>query len=585
MKNRRKARELSLQILYQMDVRETPVEEALNIIFSRYRFRAEVKEFAERLIRGTSQFLLPIDFLIKKYAKNWTLERMATVDRNILRFVIYELLFLENVPPIVSINEAVEIAKRYGTSDSGKFVNGILDKIRQERGPGSFLNWTYLKNSLQKDPYLKELTRIKGKEKLWLVGGCLRNLLLGREKKDLDIVLDDPEFRIVQLFVSQVKASLVVLNSTLRRVVFPEKTVIDFILKKSQSLKADLLQRDFTINALALDLDFLDMPHLALIDPETGLEDLINKKIKLLREKSLEEDPLRMLRAFRLASQLDFEVEEKVVHLISSKSSLIKKVAGERIKDELCLFLKNPFSHRCLVNSSAGVLLEKIFGQAPNLENLKRLEILLSNEKVLSRNLKKKIDLHLETEEKMMISRRDLLKIMALIFSPVQEKLTPSSAGKRLKLSRAHIKIMQRIEQLYPKLKKIIGSQKNTQLIAEFLIEAKKELVEISLLLLAVDVSQPTSSRLVIQLLKEYFKKSSLILHPPKLIGGEELMKLLRILAGPDISYLLSKIHQAQVMEEVKTKEEAIEYAKKIAHEIGKGKEQNHMIEAPLPSK
>jgi len=577
MKNRRKARELTLQILYQMDIRGTPVEEALNVAFSRYRFRPEVKEFAERLIRGTSQLLLLIDFLIKKYAKNWSLERMATVDRNILRFTIYELLFLENVPPIVSINEAVEIAKRYGTIDSGKFVNGILDKIRLERGPGSSLNWAYLKNSLQKDTYLKELTRIKRKEKLWLVGGCLRNLLLGREKKDLDVVLDDPEFRIVHLFVSQVKASLVVLNSTLRRVVFPGKATIDFILKKSQSLNADLLQRDFTINALALDLDFLDMPCLALIDPETGLEDLINKKIRLLREKSLEEDPLRMLRVFRFASQLDFEVEEKIAHLISSKSSLIKKIAGERIRDELSLFLKNPFSHRCLVNSSAEVLLEKIFGQTPNLENLKRLEILLSNEKVLPKDLKEKIDLHLEKDEKAMISRRDLLKIMALIPPPLQEKLTLSSAGKRLKLSRSHIKIMQRVEQLYPKLKKIMGREKNTQLNAEFLIEAKKELVEISLLLLAANLNKLASSRLVIQLLKEYFKKSSLILHPPKLLGGEELMKLLRIPSGPYISYLLSRIHQAQVMEKVKTKEEAVKYAEKIAREIDKEKDQNHI--------
>jgi tRNA nucleotidyltransferase (CCA-adding enzyme) len=577
MKNRRKARELTLQILYQMDIRGTPVEEALKVAFSRYRFRPEVKEFAERLIRGTSQLFLLIDFLIKKYAKNWSLERMATVDRNILRFTIYELLFLENVPPIVSINEAVEIAKRYGTIDSGKFVNGILDKIRLERGPGSSLNWAYLKNSLQKDTYLKELTSIKGKEKLWLVGGCLRNLLLGREKKDLDVVLDDPEFRIVHLFVSQVKASLVVLNSTLRRVVLPGKATIDFILKKSQSLNADLLQRDFTINALALDLDFLDMPCLALIDPETGLEDLINKKIRLSREKSLEEDPLRMLRAFRFASQLDFEMEEKIAHLISSKSSLIKKVAGERIRDELCLFLKNPFSHRCLANSSAGVLLEKIFGQTPNLENLKRLETLLSDEKVLLKDLKEKVDLHLEKDEKAMTSRRDLLKIMALIFSPLQEKLTLSSAGKRLKLSRSHIKIMRRVEQLYPKLKKIMGGEKNAQLNAEFLIEAKKELVEISLLLLAANFNKLASSRLVIQLLKEYFKKSSLILHPPKLIGGEELMKLLRIPSGPYISYLLSRIHQAQVMEKVKTKEEAVKYAEKIAREIDKEKDQNHI--------
>jgi len=102
-------------------------------------------------------------------------------------------------------------------------------------------------------------------------------------------------------------------------------------------------------------------------------------------------------------------------------------------------------------------------------------------------------------------------------------------------------------------------------------------LVEISLLLLAANLNKLASSRPVIQLLKEYFKKSSLILHPPKLIGGEELMKLLRIPSGPYISYLLSRIHQAQVMEKVKTKEEAVKYAEKIAREIDKEKDQNHI--------
>lgn len=200
MKNRRKARELALQILYQLELKKTSVEETLKVIFSRYRFKPEVREFAEKLVWGTSHFLLPFDSLIKKYAQNWTLDRIAMVDRNILRFAIYELLFLKNIPPIVSINEAVEIAKRYGMEESGKFINGILDKIRKERGPGNLLRWDYLKNSLQKDLYLKELIKIKKGEKLWLVGGCLRNLLLGKEKKDLDLITEDPHFKTAELF-------------------------------------------------------------------------------------------------------------------------------------------------------------------------------------------------------------------------------------------------------------------------------------------------------------------------------------------------------------------------------------------------
>ena len=110
-------------------------------------------------------------------------------------------------------------------------------------------------------------------------------------------------------------------------------------------------------------------------------------------------------------------------------------------------------------------------------------------------------------------------------------------------------------------------------------MEAKKELVEVSLLFLTENLSQSASSRLAIQLLEEYFQKFSLIFQPPKLIGGEELMKLLRIPAGPRISYFLGKIHQAQVMEEVKTKEEAIEYTKKIARKIDK--EKDHPTETP----
>ncbi|MCS7337798.1 MAG: transcription antitermination factor NusB [Verrucomicrobiae bacterium] len=92
----------------------------------------ELRLFADALIRGTIEHMSEIDALIKKHAKNWDLPRMATVDRNLLRLAIYEMLHREDIPPVVSINEAIEIAKKYSTEDSGRFVNGILDKIRAE---------------------------------------------------------------------------------------------------------------------------------------------------------------------------------------------------------------------------------------------------------------------------------------------------------------------------------------------------------------------------------------------------------------------------------------------------------------------
>jgi N utilization substance protein B len=93
---------------------------------------ASVRVFADKLIRGVIERRDELDKRIMQHAQNWELHRMAIVDRNILRLAVYEMLYREDIPPVVSINEAVDIAKRFSTQDSGKFVNGLLDKIRGE---------------------------------------------------------------------------------------------------------------------------------------------------------------------------------------------------------------------------------------------------------------------------------------------------------------------------------------------------------------------------------------------------------------------------------------------------------------------
>ena len=93
---------------------------------------AAVRLFADPLIRGAVEHREEADAIIKKHAKNWELHRIAAVDRNILRLAIFEMLHRDDIPPVVSINEAVDIAKKFSTQDSGKFVNGILDKVKGE---------------------------------------------------------------------------------------------------------------------------------------------------------------------------------------------------------------------------------------------------------------------------------------------------------------------------------------------------------------------------------------------------------------------------------------------------------------------
>ena len=137
MGNRHKAREFSLQLLYQYDYLGTPVEEIRELFWRDIHTPDEVKAFSDRLVYGVINHQEQIDELLSQYSENWTLERMTGVDRNILRIAVYEILFCEEIPKNVTINEAVEIGKRFGSEDSGAFINGIIDKIARDHNPSS----------------------------------------------------------------------------------------------------------------------------------------------------------------------------------------------------------------------------------------------------------------------------------------------------------------------------------------------------------------------------------------------------------------------------------------------------------------
>jgi N utilization substance protein B len=157
MGKRREARERAVQFLFQHDLNPPDdLDAALREFWRSQRAAAiagekspstwgeatplpeptadelAISAFAEPLIRGTLEHREVIDAIITRHAQNWELRRIAAVDRNILRLAIYEMLHREDIPPVVSINEAVDIAKKFSTQDSGKFVNGILDKVKGE---------------------------------------------------------------------------------------------------------------------------------------------------------------------------------------------------------------------------------------------------------------------------------------------------------------------------------------------------------------------------------------------------------------------------------------------------------------------
>lgn len=131
MGGRRLSRELALKVLFQIDLVNTNMEEALKYNFESNELSEEVKEFTTTLVRGVISNLAEIDKEIISYTNNWSLERITNIDRNILRIAIYEILYIDNIPKSVSINEAVELAKKYSTKSSFSFVNGVLGKINK----------------------------------------------------------------------------------------------------------------------------------------------------------------------------------------------------------------------------------------------------------------------------------------------------------------------------------------------------------------------------------------------------------------------------------------------------------------------
>ena len=133
MGRRRKAREVALQFLYQLDQHgETDPTSHETEFWSRHPVDEQTRAFASALVRGATSRHAKVDEIIAQYTEHWDLDRMAVVDRNILRLAVYELLDQGAVPPKVAINEAIEISKKFGTQESSRFINGVLDRVHRE---------------------------------------------------------------------------------------------------------------------------------------------------------------------------------------------------------------------------------------------------------------------------------------------------------------------------------------------------------------------------------------------------------------------------------------------------------------------
>lgn len=129
MRQRRIAREIALQVLYSLEVVEREAGEAIELYWDSYDAPLDAKPFSSLLVEGTWKNLEQIDSLIGSCSENWSMSRMSKVDKSILRMAVFELCFCEDIPPKVTMNEAIDLGKVYGSENSGSFINGILDAL------------------------------------------------------------------------------------------------------------------------------------------------------------------------------------------------------------------------------------------------------------------------------------------------------------------------------------------------------------------------------------------------------------------------------------------------------------------------
>ena len=130
MINRRKARELAIQALFYIDMSQNDSKEAVKLFCENFVTSKKDLSFFFRLVNGVVKARPEIDSIVERFSSNWKISRMSIVDRNIIRIAVYEMLFCSDIPSKVSINEAIDIGKKFGTEESGAFINGILDSIR-----------------------------------------------------------------------------------------------------------------------------------------------------------------------------------------------------------------------------------------------------------------------------------------------------------------------------------------------------------------------------------------------------------------------------------------------------------------------
>jgi len=470
---------------------------------------------------------------------------------------------------------------------------------------------------LKETPLLKKISSfIKKRDfKVFLVGGALRDILLGEKNiTDFDFAVSGGAIKLAKTISSKIRGSLVILDRKFgcARIVKKEKEktyTLDFTDFKGRDIEEDLYKRDFTINCLAVDLVRLkgaEDLNSVIVDPYGGLRDLKGRTIRVVSKESFFEDPLRLARAFSLAAQLKFKIEGKTLRETKAQKSRLKGVAFERIRDELFKIFSVDNSHIFLREMDRIGILEIIIPeikimkgieQGPyhhldvwshSLETLNQLEIFLEELK-RDKILKEYLDEVIASDRR----RYEMMKLGAVLHDIGKPHALKRREGKtifhgherigkevtenicrRLKLSVKEEDVIKKI--VYWHLRP--GYLADNRLItprARFRYFRDTQAEGVSVLLISIADQRATRGpkakekerkrheEVVSDLIKEFFKKRK-EKKLPRILTGDDLIKILKLTPSPIFGKILGKVEELQAIGEIKTKKEALEVAKRI---------------------
>ena len=402
--------------------------------------------------------------------------------------------------------------------------------------------------------------------RLYLVGGSVRDLLLGRQTTDLDFTLASDAIQFAKAFADRIRATAIALeeNPPTARVIVkqnstshPPKLSMDFAQFRAASLMDDLRLRDLTINAMAIAFENVEtfaykagkQNSCLIIDPCGGMKDL---EIGLLRFPSKQvviADPVRLLRIYRFAAQLDFEISQDAIDLVIAYRSMLSDVAVERCRDELMKIFYVKKAHAYLRQMEAVGLLTQV---VPSNKTTPRIWISLETfeENPIPASLqtyRKEIDRYLQEEVSAEIDRHSLIKLSLLLGDDVE------GIDARLRFSRKAVRFMECLISGSGELKNIIPQLTQKQ-INRFLRTYASDWWGI---LLYSAVSYPMDSAILKRIADTYYEHILPIRKQGRLITGDDLIQEFHFKEGEQIGELLQEIENRQFDGEIRTREEA----------------------------